>query len=129
MSNSETDAIEPFDLQELFETPKGEAVTDRLKEIEERADRATIGPWMRGYTLMTPQTKTWSAKAVADNDLIEGRRIFANFTEEDQGRGRKLIAECPTDWLDCEFIAHSREDVLWLIKELKKSRAKTPRGV
>jgi hypothetical protein len=56
----------------------------------------TPGPWFQGITLMTAQTKRWSAAELAENDRKEKRMIFANFsaiqTMRDQGRGRVRVA-------------------------------------
>lgn len=54
----------------------------------------TPGPWNQGLTLITNTTKRWSAKQFADNQQREQRSVYANFSANDRGCGRKLIAVC-----------------------------------
>ena len=96
----------------------------RLTEIEERAKNATEGPWKKGYTILTPQTKRWSKKQMEMNDRVEWMRVFANFSEEDQGRSRRHIADCSHDHeyqANVDFIAHSREDIPYLLSLLRSA--------
>lgn len=53
-----------------------------------------MSKWKTGKTLMTAQTRRWSAQQVAENDKIEGRMIFEGFSARDEGRGRQLVAAC-----------------------------------
>jgi len=52
--------------------------------------------WMQGRTLDTAQTRFWTAERRAENDRIEACRVFANFTAEDHGRSRRLVATFAT---------------------------------
>ncbi len=54
----------------------------------------TPGPWARGVTLMTAQTRRWAPEQIAANDLIERRIVFASFSHLDEGRARRRIATC-----------------------------------
>lgn len=49
------------------------------------------GPWRKGETLDTDQTRRWSQAERDMNDEREATQVFAYFTEEDQGRSRQLI--------------------------------------
>jgi hypothetical protein len=53
----------------------------------------TPGPWRKGKTLLTDTTKRWSSKAWNANEEVERVRIYAHFSDEDQGRARQLIAK------------------------------------
>lgn len=54
----------------------------------------TPGPWRQGFTMVTNTTKRWSAKQFAANQQREQRSVYANFSANDRGCGRKLIAVC-----------------------------------
>jgi hypothetical protein len=54
----------------------------------------TPGPWAQGRTLRTRQTATWHPSEIAENEKIEQRKVFANFTSMDEGRSRRLVALC-----------------------------------
>jgi hypothetical protein len=102
-------------------------MSDRLEEIEARASAATPGPWRQGdwsgrchqshyphpgppecrYEYELRQDGSWASHVARENPitLIGGH---------DNG-----------PWLDpadAAFIAHSREDVPWLIAEVKRLR-------
>lgn len=47
-----------------------------------------------GVTLDTRETRRWSPERRAENDARESRLIFAGFSQLDEGRSRRLIAEC-----------------------------------
>lgn len=57
-------------------------------------DKHWPGPWRQGKTLVTRQTRQWSPQQIAANDAIESLAVFANFTGQDEGRSRVLIARC-----------------------------------
>lgn len=72
---------------------------DRLKEIEERCSKATPGSWKYGG-------QGW---------------IFANALVPDDGKSRAmrdLLASLTTSDDDGFFIAHAREDVPWLVRQV-----------
>jgi hypothetical protein len=73
----------------------------RLEEIESRVKLVTRGPWIHsrfGYQILT-------------NDRMDSICQFDGHMEMEQ-----QIA-------NCSFIAHSREDVPWLIEEVKRLTA------
>lgn len=78
---------------------------DRLDEIEQRAV-ATDGPW--------------SASAIFPQD---GSPEFYSLWDDGVGREVATIERRA----DAEFIAHAREDVPWLIRELRDARAEIAR--
>lgn len=58
--------------------------------------RHTSGPWSQGITLLTQITRKWSSAEMARNDAREKLAVFSNFSANDQGRGRRLVAKCET---------------------------------
>jgi hypothetical protein len=83
---------------------------EKLKEIEERANRATPGEWrLHGNVVFMPAPDY-------DNEFIGLRgHIGPDGTDffTPNGFTRGLIVR------DAKFIAHAREDVLALVKEVK----------
>lgn len=77
------------------------SITDRLDEIQGRADKATDGPWSRFETMM------------ADTFVVGPR----GFIREDIVSGPTYERE------NAEFIAHARTDVPWLIDQVRKRDA------
>lgn len=59
---------------------------------EEIKNKTTPQPWTIGRTLLTEETRRWAAARRVLNDAMESRMIFADFKDQDQGRGRKLVA-------------------------------------
>ncbi len=53
-------------------------------------------PWRQGFVLFTNGTKRWSDEQMKENNEHEGRIVFSNFTEADQGRSRKRVCVCET---------------------------------
>lgn len=49
--------------------------------------------WKTGRTLITNQTRKWSDEQFLINDTLEGRYIFSNFQDSDEGRSRQVICE------------------------------------
>ena len=68
----------------------------------------TPGPWSQGRTLMTSQTRRWSAAELTENDLVERRMVFANFLALDDGRSRRRVAVCESE-ADARLIAAAPE--------------------
>lgn len=66
----------------------------------------TPGPWNRGITLNTRQTRQWSQKEIEANNKTEQSLIFANFTSLDEGIGRSLI--CTVDRINPDYQANAR---------------------
>lgn len=54
----------------------------------------TKTPWVQGVTLRTNATLNWTIEQVAANNAIERRQIFSNFSADDEGRNRVLVASC-----------------------------------
>lgn len=50
--------------------------------------------WQQGRLLSTPQTVRWDKDQWAISNAREQCLVVANFREEDQGRSRRIIAEC-----------------------------------
>lgn len=67
-----------------------------------------LGPWRQGRTLVTQQTMLWTATQWLENERIERRMVFANFTFEDQGRGRRRVAICDNE-KDAPLVAAAPE--------------------
>ena len=80
-----------------------------------RLMKHTPGPWSQGRTLETPQTRRWTEEQIESNDREERRRVFANFSAQDQGRGRHLVATCETE-PDAALIA-AAPDLLFAAKQ------------
>lgn len=50
--------------------------------------------WQQGRLLMTTEVRSWSKEKISRGDKEEHKRVFFNFTGEDQGRSRIFICEC-----------------------------------
>lgn len=81
----------------------------RLKEIEERAKAATEGPWRYEFN----SGLTSEGVRYTDREHVWGPRIGINVAPNG-------------DWFthDLVFIASARQDLPWLISELRKADAK-----
>lgn len=66
----------------------------------------TPGPWSQGTTLITPATREWTKEKIEENNRIERRLVFSNFTSIDAGMGRNLIAACTREE-DARLIAET----------------------
>jgi len=74
------------------------------------------GKWSIGKTLLTRITKQWTQEEFAENDEKESRLVFANFTSEDEGKNRTIIAQCYNKE-DALFISRAPE-MFKVLKEL-----------
>ena len=74
-------------------------LTDLLGEIQDRADRATEGPWEAYSVPASRREAGYSAVGVSDTEV--------QVTQDVGG------------WLDADFIAHAREDVPRLVTALR----------
>lgn len=54
--------------------------------------KTTPGPWSQGKLLSTATTRRWTKEVRDEVQASERVRVFANFREADEGRGRKLVA-------------------------------------
>ncbi len=92
--------------------------TDRLKEIRERAEKATKGPWRCDVDIFNDDGEVEAS--------VHDEEISMLFTE---GTGVMGGEDCWTKaresqaFRNAEFIAHAREDVPFLLAELEKARA------
>lgn len=75
-------------------------IETRLTQIEARANAASEGPW------------TWATHETVDGDA------WAVFDASDHALASNRDGWGP----DAEFIAHSCEDVLWLVGEVRRLR-------
>ena len=66
----------------------------------------TAGPWRQGRLLMTASVRRWSPELIEQSDRDERCRVFANFTERDEGRSREFVASCGNEQ-DARLIAAS----------------------
>lgn len=64
--------------------------------------------WRQGITLNTPETSHWTDEQIKANNAVERCLVFANFSIEDGGRSRQLVATCATEG-DAQFIAAAPE--------------------
>ena len=84
----------------------------------------TRGPWTQGRTLLTGQTSQWTEEQWNQNEAIENRMVFANFSNADKGISRVRVATCETKY-DAMLIAatpdlfEALEDLLENYKENK----------
>jgi hypothetical protein len=88
----------------------------RLDEIQARADAATPGPW-EADTVQRGDCVVWGPNgAFIANHQAEPHWLPAP-------NGAKRAAAFDVDKRDCEFIAHAREDVPWLIERVRELEA------
>lgn len=74
-------------------------LTDRLDEIQARADRATKGPWDAYSVPASRREAGYSAVGVSDTEVQVTRDVGG--------------------WFDADFIAHARGDVPRLVAALR----------
>lgn len=94
-------------------TPDTVQEVDRLAAIAARASAATPGPWYR-HAEISYRVQGQVHEIVLATRADDGYGIVA-FTG--------VKGEHPRTPLDAEFIAHSREDVPWLLAEVLRLRA------
>jgi hypothetical protein len=71
-------------------------MSDKLDEIEARCAEATPGPWEQ-----------------------DGCDVLANIGSDDDP-DVVLVADCLHDDADARFIAHARDDIAWLVAEVRR---------
>ena len=81
--------------------PRKDTVKERLEEIQSRLEKASEGPWK------------------ARTGYIRDKVYITNMN----GRDIASVMDDTPVYNHHDFIEHSREDIEWLIEELKKSRA------
>lgn len=79
----------------------------RLAEIEARAAAATAGPWQANHGFCWTDGDPWN---ITPGENTAGPLVWGTFS-----RGLPLLD-------DLAFAAHAREDVPWLIEELRETR-------
>ena len=86
---------------------EAEPVTDRLDKIRARAEAATPGPWVaHGNTV--EQVKTGGHQVVGTKLTGPKYMTYERLTTKNE---------------DATFIAHSREDISYLLAEVERLRA------
>lgn len=98
---------------------------ERLKEIADREQAATPGPWC--WESVGDKCNKWCLGAALDeNDRPVEGEIVEEFDEETETFKEKpivieFICESGDDGTfdDASFIAHAREDIPWLVQALK----------
>ena len=94
---------------------------DELREIEERANAATAGPWVQSG-------ETWDGDATggvwvrlnggSTDDVYDGVAFVSRW--EDRGKPDHAQSQ---DFQDAAFIAHARADVPTLVAEIRRLKA------
>jgi hypothetical protein len=69
-------------------------------------------PWQQGHLLTTSLTKRLSDDEFLAQDHEERCRLFRHFTQDDQGKGRQLVA-CFVKPEDCVRTARAVEATTW----------------
>lgn len=78
----------------------------RLDDIEKRWEKASSGPWYAAW--------------ISDADHLDGRHVVMWDAQAPNSRHDAMLAdELVED--DAEAIAHAREDVPWLIEQVRES--------
>lgn len=99
--------------------------TERLNQIRARADAATEGPWMYGRPAndCTETRAEWMAATAAQPDAPAAEGLWTAWTLVDDRPGvlvTSITGDGPTSRENAEFIAHSRQDVPWLLAEVER---------
>jgi hypothetical protein len=109
-------------MQTRLEKPEaavsGKAYSERLAEIEARANAATNGPWYADVTRYHRRPASEQEVVVATDTMSIVRLSGSKgFHEEAMP--------------DAEFIAHARQDVPWLLARVREleAAATSPKGV
>lgn len=95
-------------------------VAKRLAEIEERANAASTGPWSTHDTHLIVGGHTavvFRGPRPSDGSANELVRLTWLPTQQPDPWGEELNV-----WSDAAFIGHARDDVPWLIEQLRQAR-------
>lgn len=89
----------------------------RLREIQERCNKATEGPW--AYEAVSDKSNEWCLGVVVGNDdkPLSGR------VEQGQGIIDHAIVREAMGLEDAAFIAHAREDIPYLLQRVAECEA------
>jgi hypothetical protein len=102
-------------------------MTDRIKEIKQRLEKASPGPWK------VPAANVHRVIAIKDGNpyllIVEHPEEHAFFGKDDlsyfrlgsEGGGKQSAA-------NAQFIAHAPDDIRYLLAELKKAREEITRS-
>lgn len=93
---------------------------DRLTEIEERCKRASPGPWTFRWNLVwRPVVEAYESLELVSNPFVSSTCVCYEHVTKTR-LTEKVIAMRD----EGEFVAHSREDVPWLVAEVKRLKKK-----
>jgi len=104
---------------------RGKMTDERLKEIQERLDKATPGPWERAVAPRADDALSkaeWQERLLLNSDeplhvvTAKGDARYAYLVPAITGDG-------PQSRADADFIAHAREDITLLLAENAQLRA------
>lgn len=85
----------------------------RLAEIQTRADAATPGPWTAD-TGVRGDCVVWGP----NGQFLANHQAEPHWLPDANGRKRSVAFD--VDRRDCEFIAHAREDVPFLLDKVRR---------
>ncbi len=68
----------------------------------------TKGNWSQGVTLKAKKTMVYTKEQMEFSNSVEKRTVFADFDSLDEGRGRRIVANCASEE-DAERIALEHE--------------------
>lgn len=93
-------------------------VEQRLEEIAARAGAATPAPWRADYGVEMPD----DVRVCQDDGRGHCICCLALMGDYDGEKGEWRNGSIKEWRADAEFIAHAREDVLWLVGQLRAAR-------
>lgn len=95
-------------------TPPNSAPDERMGEIERRAEKATVGPWL--YRPRPPLDDWGIIRAAAEDGYIVAQARDAGATDEKQKDNHRRRKTDPYE-ANGLFIAHARDDIPWLLAQ------------
>lgn len=102
----------------------------RVREIQARAEKATPGPWAwESIAEKSNEFAVGTAFAESGKQLA-GRLPEGEWVEDAVIERRALVGMNESghaSFADADFIAHAREDVPWLLKQLAEKASSPPR--
>jgi len=96
---------------------KEESVTDRLSEIEARANAATVGPWVADKLRDHGESFEAIKRAIDIRGLRINLPVALVMTWQDKTPSAEMNAEAVRT---ADFIAHARADIPWLVAEVRR---------
>ena len=85
----------------------------RVDDIRERAEAATPGPW-EPDTAVRGDCVVWGP----NGQFLANHQSEPHWLPDAKGRNRQVAFD--VDRRDCEFIAHAREDIPYLLAEVER---------